>query len=49
MSSDGERGIKCVKSTCSILHSYLIAHTLSTENENNIWHEKKIHTDTHTA
>ena len=46
----GRRDIKSVESTCSILqHSDLITHPLPTGNDNNKGHEKKTHTNTHTA
>ena len=49
MSLDGRRAIRSVKSTCSILYSDLIAHALPTRNDNNKGHEKKTHTNMHTA
>ena len=49
MSSDGRRDTKSVKPTCSILHSDFIVHALATGNDDNKGHEKKTHTNTHTA
>ena len=47
MSLDGQRDMKSVKSTCSILHSDLIAHALPTENDSNKKDMKRRHTLTH--